>query len=81
MGATDYSKVWQNCATCDCWDGVREANAAGDTVTVDSSAVGKCQGFWQGSRKFGNDNCTEWKDWSKLTAEKVIKHRVWPPID
>ena len=81
MSATNYSNVWKNCATCDCWDGTREANASGDTVTVDSSAVGRCVGFWEGSKKFGNDKCTEWKMWRKLSDEKVFKRSIWPPID
>ncbi len=81
MGATEYSNVWKNCATCDCWTGKRQVNAAGDTVAVDSSAVGTCTGFWEGSRKFGNDKCTEWTPWHELTGDKVTKHRVWPPAD
>jgi len=81
VGATNYSNVWKNCATCDCWQGEREANDARDSVSVDSSAVGVCTGFWEGSRKYGNHKCTEWKLWKALTSEKVMKHRVWPPID
>lgn len=81
MGATNYSNVWKNCATCDCWQGDREASAERDAVMVDGSAVGKCTGFWEGQRKYGNDKCTEWKAWRQLTAERVVKHRVWPPVD
>jgi len=81
MGATSYSNVWKNCATCDFWQGTRQVNAARDTVTVQGSAQGTCAGFWKGSRKFANDKCTEWKCWRELTAERVIKHRVWPPVD
>jgi len=81
LGKVNYSNVWKNCATCDCWDGERQANEAKDTVTVDSAAVGACNGFWQGRRKYGNDKCPEWKMWSELTSEVVKKHRVWPPVD
>lgn len=69
MGACHYSKVWKNCSTCGHWQGPRQVNKTKDTVTVDSSVVGICQGFWQGSRKFGNNKCTEWKLWPELTGD------------
>ncbi len=66
MGACKYSKVWKNCATCRFWDGERKADDAHENVTVDSSAIGRCQGFWQGSRKYSNDKCPEWQMWEEL---------------
>ena len=68
MGACNYSFVWKNCATCDCWSGPRKTNGDLNGVTVDSSAVGQCGGFWKGSRKFGNNKCPEWKQWATLTG-------------
>lgn len=80
VGATNYSNVWKNCATCDCWTGERSVNEAGDTVSVDSSAAGICTGFWEGSRKFGNDKCTEWKRWAELGEAATVAKPVWPDV-
>jgi hypothetical protein len=66
MGASKYSNVWKNCATCNHWSGVREAAEDKSAVHVDSSAIGICNGFWQGSRKYVNDKCSEWVMWEKL---------------
>ena len=70
MGACRYSRVWKNCATCDSWGGKRAASDAKDSVTVDSSAVGPCNGFWQGRRKYSNDKCPEWSLWAELIPEE-----------
>jgi hypothetical protein len=70
MGASKYSNVWKNCATCAHWAGTREASQDGMFVFVDSSAVGVCNGFWQGSRKYVNDKCTEWALWQEMIKEQ-----------
>ena len=69
MGATNYSGVWKNCATCEHWSGVRKALPTHDGVAVDSSMVGVCSGFWKGSRKYGNDKCGGWAKWSQITEK------------
>ncbi len=70
MGACKYSNAWKNCATCDHWQGERKVNPEKDSVVVDSSAKGICNGFWKGSRKFGNNNCTEWGKWAQLVDQR-----------
>lgn len=76
MGLSAYSIVWKNCATCRSWGGERKANAARNGVMVDSSAAGTCNGFWQGSRKYGNNKCPEWHLWPDLNgqAEDVVTY-------
>ena len=90
MGATNYSNVWKNCATCDFWGGERQASASGDSVTVDSSASGKCRGFWKGRGKYGNDKCakklskvpkyfgTITRNYENAKADLLIRHLVLP---
>ena len=69
MGMCNYSMTWKNCATCAVWDGVRKANDDKNSVTVDNSQVGVCNGFWKGARKYCNDKCREWKKWPELTGQ------------
>ena len=69
MGACKYSNVWKNCATCNFWQGARQIVPTKDSVIVESSAAGTCSGFWKGSRKFGNNNCTEWCKWGELSDQ------------
>jgi len=68
MGASEYSKAWKNCATCAHWGGKRQAAESGESVTVDHAAMGVCNGFWQGSRKYANDKCSEWAPWDALSG-------------
>ena len=69
MAKNAYRKVWHNCATCRFWNGPREAGKDRETVTVNGSAIGQCQGFWQGQRKYSVDKCTEWALWEELAGE------------
>ena len=80
MGACSYSNVWKNCATCNFWDGERIVAESKDSVTVDSSAVGQCNGFWQGRRKYGNDKCSEWALCDQLDpgAPETNPRRIYP---
>jgi len=67
LGASNYSGVWKNCATCEHWSGARKPLPGHDGVTVDSSTVGVCNGFWKGSRKYANDKCGGWAKWGHIT--------------
>lgn len=66
MAISSYSNAWKNCATCAAWRGERTTNEEKTQALVKGSIVGNCDGFWQGSRKYPNDKCPEWKKWAEL---------------
>jgi hypothetical protein len=66
MAISNYSNAWKNCATCAFWRGERSTSEDKTQALVKNSAAGICDGFWQGSRKYPNDKCTEWKLWPEL---------------
>jgi hypothetical protein len=78
VGACQYTNAWKNCATCDFWQGPRQLDGGRIAVTVDSSALGQCTGFWSGSRKMGNNKCTEWRKWIELTDWSGETRAVYP---
>lgn len=78
MGACQYSNAWKNCATCDFWQGTRKLDEGGASVTVDNAAHGQCDGFWKGSRKTGNNKCSEWRKWSHLAVWSGETRKIYP---
>jgi hypothetical protein len=78
VGACKYTNAWKNCATCGCWSGERKLDKSAASVTVDSSSVGQCKGFWQGSRKMGNQKCPEWKKWNDMAEWSGEAREVYP---
>lgn len=76
MGLTNYSGAFRNCATCVHWAGPRKADTAAGSVQVNGAAVGVCNGFWKGSRKYPNDKCSEWSKWPELGETKA--RQVYP---
>ena len=78
MGACQYTNAWKNCATCDFWLGQRKLDGDSVAVTVDSSTQGQCNGFWKGSRKTGNNKCSEWRKWSSLAAWSGETRQIYP---
>ena len=78
VGVSTYSIAWKNCATCAFWGGPRQATADGEGATVNSSAAGRCDGFWKGSLKYGNDKCREWQRWGELKAWESKPRDIYP---
>jgi hypothetical protein len=78
VGACQYTNAWKNCATCDFWQGPRKLDGGGVAVTVDSSSQGQCNGFWKGSRKTGNNKCSEWRKWGDLAAWSGETRQIYP---
>ena len=42
--------------------------AVAEFAAANGPVVGICNGFWQGSRKYGNDKCSEWTMWEALAG-------------
>ena len=63
----NYSKTWQNCATCEFWVGPRAPDHWRERVEVENDAKGECTGkTWNRSQKTATQSCSDWKAWSVL---------------
>ena len=78
MGACRYTNAWKNCATCSFWQGSRKLSDDRNSVTVDNSAQGQCNGFWKGSRKNANDKCSEWRKWADIRDWSGVARAIYP---
>ncbi|MBL4661469.1 MAG: hypothetical protein JKY19_14015 [Alcanivoracaceae bacterium] len=60
--AQTYPKTFENCSTCNFWDGKREINASGTQITVKSPAtMGSCE-FQKGEDKVAYMYCPNWSE-------------------
>ena len=60
------------CATCQWWDGTREADRrAGRVHTIRDAAMGHCRSpvsWWVGRARQGESECRFWQQWKAVRA-------------
>ncbi len=58
--------------------GSRKLSDDRNAVTVDNCAQGQCNGFWKGSRKNGNNKCSEWRKWADIRDWSGVARAIYP---